>query len=114
MGKRMMAMTISVQIHHKSSAIALCLWMGFIGTAYYSDEADKDRKGIGVTYAKRIELSGSMGHKKRVCRHYICRPGFKDRRLPTLPPCGSTIGVKGLNFSVRNGKRWIPLAIATI
>ena len=27
---------------------------------------------------------------------------------------GSTIGVKGLNFSVRNGKRWIPLAIATI
>ena len=23
---------------------------------------------------------------------------------------GSTIGVKGLNFSVRNGKRWIPFA----
>ena len=41
-------------------------------------------------------------------------PEFKDRQLPTLPPCGSTIGVKGLNFSVRNGKRWVPLAIATI
>ena len=36
------------------------------------------------------------------------------RRLPTLPPLGSTIGVDGLNFSVRNGKRWNPGAIATI
>ena len=25
----------------------------------------------------------------------------------------STIGVNGLNFSVRNGKRWNPVAIAT-
>jgi hypothetical protein len=37
------------------------------------------------------------------------------RRRPTLPgPCGpSTIGAEGLNFSVRNGKRCFPLAIAT-
>ena len=28
-------------------------------------------------------------------------------------PEGSTIGVKGLNFSVRYGKRWIPFAIGT-
>ena len=27
--------------------------------------------------------------------------------------CVSTIGVDGLNFSVRNGKRWVPGAIAT-
>ncbi len=26
----------------------------------------------------------------------------------------STIGVDGLNFSVRNGKRWIPAAIVTL
>ena len=26
----------------------------------------------------------------------------------------STIGANGLNFSVRNGKRWIPVAIATL
>ena len=26
----------------------------------------------------------------------------------------STIGAEGLNFSVRNGKRWIPFAIATL
>src|SRR5205085_12632757 len=37
------------------------------------------------------------------------------RRRPTLPcPCEpSTIGAERLNFSVRNGKRCFPLAIAT-
>src|SRR4029078_7469083 len=40
---------------------------------------------------------------------------MKDRRRPTLPgPCEpSTIGAVGLNFSVRNGKRCFPHAIAT-
>src|SRR6185369_17570404 len=34
---------------------------------------------------------------------------------PTLPPGlpGSTIGAGGLNFSVRNGKRCFPSAVAT-
>ena len=36
------------------------------------------------------------------------------RRLPTLPLLRSTIGVTRLNFSVRNGKRWIPRAITTL
>ena len=38
-----------------------------------------------------------------------------NRRRPTLPgPCGpSTIGAEGLNFSVRNGKRYVPLAMTT-
>ena len=36
------------------------------------------------------------------------------RRLPTLPLLRSTIGVTGLNFSVRNGKRWNPDAIVTL
>ena len=36
------------------------------------------------------------------------------RRLSTLPLLRSTIGVVGLNFSVRNGKRWIPNAITTL
>ena len=35
------------------------------------------------------------------------------RRRPTLPgACApSTIGAGGLNFSVRNGKRWVPAAM---
>ena len=44
-----------------------------------------------------------------------------DPKPETLPKDGgdllshlrSTIGVNGLNFSVRNGKRWNPAAIAT-
>ena len=38
--------------------------------------------------------------------------GPQVRQLPTLPPFGSTIGVGGFNFSVRNGKRWGTAAIA--
>ena len=34
-------------------------------------------------------------------------------RRPTLPRVCSTIGAVGLNFSVRNGKRWNPVAITT-
>ena len=47
------------------------------------------------------------------------RPSF-DNRTPrrtaaTYSPnwCVSTIGARGLNFSVRNGKRWDPAAKAT-
>ena len=39
---------------------------------------------------------------------------YLKRRLSTLPLLRSTIDVVGLNFSVRNGKRWIPNAITTL
>ena len=35
-------------------------------------------------------------------------------RLPTLPRVCSTIGASGLNFSVRDGKRWDPAAITAL
>ena len=38
---------------------------------------------------------------------------FQKWRLPTLPLLRSTIGTIGLNFSVRNGKRWNPNVITT-
>ena len=38
----------------------------------------------------------------------------EKRRLPTLPRVCSTIGADGLNFSVRNGKRWIPRAVIAL
>ena len=45
----------------------------------------------------------------------LLSPGFcKIWRLPTLPLLRSTIGAGGLNFSVRNGKRWNPAAITTL
>ena len=38
-----------------------------------------------------------------------------DKNLATTysPTIGSTIGATGLNFSVRNGKRWTPCAKIT-
>src|SRR5581483_2479147 len=52
-------------------------------------------------YARRAALGGG--------------PSSSSRRRPTLPGGlpPSTIGAEGLNFSVRNGKRCIPLAMAT-
>jgi hypothetical protein len=54
------------------------------------------------------------GKRKRPARRRGAFADLKGRR-PTLPPGlpGSTIGAGGLNFSVRNGKRCFPSAIAT-
>ena len=39
---------------------------------------------------------------------------FWKKAATTYSPAGrSTIGADGLNFSVRNGKRWSPVTIAT-
>ena len=45
----------------------------------------------------------------------ISPSGFlQKRRLPTLPRVCSTIGAGGLNFSVRDGKRWNPATVTTL
>ena len=41
-------------------------------------------------------------------------PVVKDGGYLLSHKCCSTIGAIGLNFSVRNGKRWIPNAITTL
>ena len=52
-------------------------------------------------------------HTKKGSQSFGLTPSLLKRRLPTLPLLRSTIGVTGLNFSVRNGKRWNPGAITT-
>ena len=65
-----------------------------------------------------------MNKGKKLIRYKIKKPHLKKnqvrlglfekrRRRPTLPRVCSTIGAIGLNFSVRNGKRWNPDAITT-
>ena len=66
----------------------------------------RPRPGTWRTGGRRDE-----GYKKKPPRNH--NRGGQGRRLPTLPPFGSTIGASGLNFSVRDGKRWDPAAIAT-
>ena len=51
-------------------------------------------------------------HKEKAPSSFELRAFVKWRR-PTLPRVCSTIGAVGLNFSVRNGKRWNPVAITT-
>ena len=51
-------------------------------------------------------------YNKKPRVHFKLRAFVKWRR-PTLPRVCSTIGAVGLNFSVRNGKRWNPVAITT-
>ena len=65
--------------------------------------------------------AGSCGCAGFGCLHKQKKPSgislegllSKKRRLPTLPRVCSTIGAGGLNFSVRNGKRWNPATITT-
>ena len=80
------------------------------------DEIAARRPDVNPSLAalpQRYDCRRSMSmHRKRAASR---RPSKGNRRLPTLPGgCPpSTIGASGLNFSVRNGKRCFPLAIAT-
>ena len=64
---------------------------------------------------QRHSFGNSPSNKKREPSSILAQ-GFshRKRQLPTLPLLRSTIGVVGLNFSVRNGKRWNPNAITTL
>ena len=57
--------------------------------------------------------SHSWFHKRKKASHNFLYEAFEKRRLSTLPQNCSTIDVDRLNFSVRNGKRWNPVAITT-
>ena len=43
----------------------------------------------------------------------MCSQGLRKKAATYSPTIRSTIGDDGLNFSVRNGKRWNPVAITT-
>ena len=59
------------------------------------------------------DLKGSPQKKSR-SRNWNGFFHSKGRRRPTLPFLHSTIGANRLNFSVRNGKRWNPVAKTTL
>ena len=62
------------------------------------------RNGMNNTYQKRI--------KKKDAPDLFVQSVLKNGS-DLLSHLRSTIGVNGLNFSVRNGKRWNPATIAT-
>src|SRR5690554_6223241 len=69
------------------------------------------RPRSGATRSGGSSGRGVATNKKRIPAKLISFS--KDRRRPTLPLLRSTIGAAGLNFSVRNGKRWDPCAVTT-
>ena len=63
---------------------------------------------------RNIEISPSRPQTKKPRDPCGRRGSLEKWRLPTLPRVCSTIGASGLNFSVRDGKRWDPAAITAL
>ena len=80
------------------------------GTRKGCDRTGRDRTGQGRTARDRTARDG-MGQKKEGGSNES--PSRKTAATYSPNWCVSTIGVDELNFSVRNGKRWVPGAIAT-
>ena len=59
-------------------------------------------------------MKGEGLFKTRKPFSYLRGFPLKDRATTYSPTISSTIGADGLNFSVRNGKRWNPAAIVTL
>ena len=67
-------------------------------------------------FLKNIERGlGKWAGTKKEPREHFCPRGSGWKEAATYSPAlhCSTIGASGLNFSVRNGKRWDPTAITT-
>ena len=83
-----------------------------------ADSKRLSRRVSGATKSAAVRTTGVAGvtqtllYKKRV-RTISCSDSRRTAATYSPTWCGSTIGVSGLNFSVRNGKRWFPAAKAT-
>ena len=66
---------------------------------------------ILATLAANIQNNPNKQKEPRL----IAEPGLRKKKAASYSPAlhCSTIGAGGLNFSVRNGKRWDPAAITT-
>ena len=91
--------------------------LGISGILIFSRNSDNSEFSEYSDYSESSEPSDYSPvppkHKKPPCN--ILHGGSRSKKdggdlLSRL--AGSTIGAGGLNFSVRNGKRWIPAAIA--
>ena len=77
------------------------------------DRTGRDGTGQDVTGQDRTARPGRSGNTQKKEGGSNESPSRKTAATYTPNWYVSTIGVDGLNFSVRNGKRWVPGAIAT-
>ena len=62
---------------------------------------------------RHIWVNGRQASKQKKTSDRLVR-GFEKSGDDLLSRFRSTIGADGLNFSVRNGKRWFPIAKVTL
>ena len=79
----------------------------------YAETRPESRDDTSIYYNRYTTLRAYGDKKNLPDRH--CPGGSTSKEAATYSPAlhCSTIGASGLNFSVRNGKRWDPTAIAT-
>ena len=77
------------------------------------DRTGRDGTGQDVTGQDGTARPGRSGNTQKKEGGSNESPSRKTAATYSPNWCVSTIGVDGLNFSVRNGKRWVPGAIAT-
>ena len=79
----------------------------------YAETRPESRDDTSIYYNRYATLCAYGDKKSLPDRH--CPRGSTSKEAATYSPAlhCSTIGASGLNFSVRNGKRWDPTAIAT-
>ena len=75
------------------------------------EEEEEETKGPGQGYRRQDTRNSD---KKRSPRASLPEDSWRKKAATYSPALHcSTIGASGLNFSVRNGKRWNPAAITT-
>ena len=79
---------------------------------YQIKNHNPNKSTINYTFANGEEVF--LRSKKKTPKYFYSEVFWKT--APTYSPTlhRSTIGVNGLNFSVRNGKRWNPVAKSTL
>ena len=72
-------------------------------------------KGTPTEKREQSKKAAKSCKQKKAPRGLVSPRGAKSKKAASYSPAShrSTIGATGLNFSVRNGKRWNPGAIAT-
>ena len=85
-------------------------------TSHHANDADRKEGRHGMTATVKGHARHTHAHKKRACPGTLTVHGHaQQKKAASYSPAlhRSTIGAGGLNFSVRNGKRWNPAAITT-
>ena len=100
-------------MYHQNQAIRIILHYAFEGRTRLDTSNDAKVNGDSIAGDSKWGTDTKKERARvRMCPRFVLSPLVRGGYL--LSHFRSTIGVTRLNFSVRNGKRWDPRAIATL